>query len=297
MIVTVGLFPEDAQKKFEIGDILRVQVLIDEKIGENNDAWKFSSDIKEKWFISSGLVVNRDSLKLVTLDNNLTKLEFSAMVHASGQVDVGPVNIIHSPSGKEFLVKGEVIHEVTIQQQPEGAQKENPAEGWLLPALDFGHWNTALVILTSLLTIAIFVYLLKKIYERIPFLNRKLSHKEKALRALNSLQGFARRKRALMLDDWKKFSFELANILRNYNDENLKIDSKDLTDREMLAELDRHNMTSDNQRLIAHILSTITEVRYGRKELSIDLVPSLLLDAQKFVEKSFVDPNQGKKKK
>jgi hypothetical protein len=91
-------------------------------------------------------------------------------------------------------------------------------------------------------------------------------------------------------EEWKKFSFELAGIVRKYSDENFHIDSSDMTDREFLAELRLQSKARSHVDSLARVLSTIDEVRYGKKALEVTHVPDLLLETRKFVENTFQGP-------
>ena len=106
-----------------------------------------------------------------------------------------------------------------------------------------------------------------------------------------------RSKQPLPLEEWKKFSFELAGVLRRYSDENFKMDSGDMTDREFLHELGTHSGAAPYVHLLATILGTITEVRYGRKALDASLIPGLLLDSKKFVESTTTQVSEEEAKK
>jgi hypothetical protein len=49
--------------------------------------------------------------------------------------------------------------------------------------------------------------------------------------------------------------------------------------------------------LLATILGTITEVRYGRKALDASVIPGLLLDSKKFVESTSLQYREAAKKR
>jgi hypothetical protein len=70
-----------------------------------------------------------------------------------------------------------------------------------------------------------------------------------------------------------------------------------MTDREFLHELRSHSAATPFVHLLATILGTITEVRYGRKALDASVIPGLLLDSKKFVESTTHDNREDAKKK
>lgn len=294
MNAVVGISPDQADKKFVIGDSAKIQILIDEKVGENSDVWSFTQNTNGKrWISLGGFVVDTETLKVLPADGKITKLEFRAIVHAKGVADLGNTSIKHNASGKEFPLSGKILTDVTAYKEE---VKEVP---WTLPTIPVGGWNTPVIIaLVLILLAAIFAlirYLLRK-YNINP-LARTLTPKEKALQDLEALQFYAKKKTTLKLDDWKKFSFELASILRKFSDQNFNIESAELTDREFLDVLRTHAKGQHHVSSVASILSLIDEVRYGTKELDAPLVPSLIQSAKRYVTDSYIAPLKEDNKK
>lgn len=282
MSVVVGLSPQQVVKKFTIGDVVTLQVLIDEKIGAPGDSWTFVGS--GKWIPAGSFSVDATSVKSLPADGQLTKLEFRAVVHSKGNAEISGLTIKHGNTEREFPLSGQVLQEVSLYK--EGAAQVP----WILPTLPVGGWNYfAIGVVALILIVAIFA-LIRLLLRRagINPLARKLDPRETALQALETLQSYARRKEKLNLDEWKKFSFELASVLRRYSDANFGIESLDLTDREFLDELRSHPKGKTYAESVAGILGLIDEVRYGTKELEPPLVPSLISSAKKYVSSSFI---------
>lgn len=290
MSIVVGLPPELAEKEFAIGDSVRIQILIDEKIGSSADKWTFVSEEGKRWLPSGGFAVDTASLKALDADSTLTKLEFKAIVHSKNSPSIGPLNVRHLESGREFPLQGQILGKVNLYKQ---AEQQIP---WTLPVLPIGGWNTALLIVCGILLLsALFIgirYALRRAGLRLTA--PPLDARTRTIRALDELLSFAKKKNNLRLEDWKKFSFELAGHLRRFSDENFGLESSDLTDREFLDELRRHPKGRHHVEAVASILNRIEEVRYGTRELEIALIPSLVQSAKTYVERSYVAPSEDK---
>lgn len=294
MNVGVSLPAESAAKKSLVGDIVKVNIFIDQKVGNPGDGWEIVSDQAAAWVPAGGVTASAASIRVVPSDGNTTKFEFEAMVHQPGALIIGPFQIRNQVSKDEVLVPETQISDAVVEAGTKPAE-EPP---WLYSSIPFGGWDWIVIsiLLAILLALGVVLgrYSLKRLREH---LTRHLTHTERALHALANLQKYARSKKPLQLEEWKKFSFELAGILRKFSDENFKMDSRDMTDREFLHSLRLQSKATPWVNLIGGILATITEVRYGRKELDASVVPGLLLDARKFVESTAVDPNEGSAKK
>jgi hypothetical protein len=150
----------------------------------------------------------------------------------------------------------------------------------------FGGWNYLLLVLLGLILAAGLGLLARKILRRAAQ-KRKKNHRDRALAELQSLQKFARSGKGMQQEEWKKFSFALAGVVRKYSDENFRMDSSDMTDREFLAALGQQPRARGQVDSVKSVLGTINEVRYGKKALDATVVPSLLLEARKFVETTY----------
>ncbi len=283
MSAIVGLAPSQADRKFSVGDQITLQVLIDERLGGADDKWTVLNANGKRWMVSGGVVIDTASLRSIPTDGAFTRLELLGVVHARGNVSLGTLTVKHEQSGREFPLSGQLIQDAVLY-------KEGAKAPWSFPLIPVGGWNywilggIALFLLVS--AALILRYALKKV--GINPLGRELDPKEKALKELLSLQHFARRKGNLRQEEWKKFSFELAAILRRYSDANFGIESLELTDREFLTELAQHKRGSKFVKDVESVLSRIDEVRYGTKELEVQLVPALLETAKKYVNDSYL---------
>lgn len=286
----LSLSPNDRESNPQVGDLVGVEILIDEKVGSPTDEWKIKSPEGVKW-ISSGSLTISTSLRPQEAEGNTTKLGADALVHQAGTLNTEELTLVHIPSGREVTVLvGNLGKEIEQVAEEESA----PPPPWTLPPIPFGGWNIFLIVLLSALLLAALYLAFRKYGQKLPG-RRKRNHKDSALQALQGLQKFARSKKILQQEEWKKFSFDLANIIRKYSDENFRIDSSDMTDREFLAELRMQPKAKALVDSISNILSTIDEVRYGKKGLEATAVPSLLLESRKFVEQTFQPREEGKK--
>lgn len=277
-----------------VGDLLKAHIFFDEKLGGSGDGWEIVSESGGAWVPAGAVTASAASLRAVPAEGNATKLEFDAMVHQPGPLVIGPLKIRNQVSKEEYDVPAFQITGINVNTGTKPPE-ELP---WLLSSMSFGGWDWALIgIFTAILAVAGAV-IGRKAWQRLrEHLTRKLTYTEKALNALANLQRYSRSKNAMKLEEWKKFSFELAGILRKFSDENFRMDSRDMTDREFLQELRQQQAAAPFVNLIGGILATITEVRYGRKELDSSVVPGLLLDARKFVDSTSVEPREGNAEK
>jgi hypothetical protein len=280
---------QSAATSAKVGDLLTLEVVVDGKVGSPGDRWTLAE--KQDWLPSGSFTILADSLHASAGDGNLTKISLDAVVHQAGALQAGPFTLRHEPSGQEIEVPLTNLgntEQLTVPQEP---------PNWLLPAMPFGGWNLPLLLILGVLVLTALALGTYRLWARIVRrMRRKRSHKEVALQNLGFLQKFARAKKPLQQEEWKKFSFELAGILRKYSDENFRFDSSDMTDREFLAELRLHSAARNQVDTLAQILATIDEVRYGKKELDSTVVPGLLLDSRRFVETTYVAPTEEAKK-
>ena len=289
MTAVVTLAPGEGGRKPEVGDIVKFQVFIDQRVGAAGDGWEIASENGAAWVPAGSVTASAASVRAVPSDGNSTKVEIEALVHQPGPLIVGPFTLRNQVTKEELEVPANQIlgTEISATATP---PKEPP---WVMGGTPFGAWDwlRIAILLAVLLAIGALAvrYGLRRLREH---LTRNLTDTERALNALANLQKYARSKKPLQLDEWKKFSFELAGILRRYSDSNFRMDSRDMTDREFLQEMRSRQHAAPFVNLIGGILATITEVRYGRKELDTSVVPGLLLDARKFVESTSVDPKQ-----
>jgi hypothetical protein len=283
----VSLAPEFREKNLQIGDLVQLEFLLEEKVGDSGDAWKIKEAGEKSWVGSGSFSLSGAPLKGLPSEGNTTKLSVPALIHQPSTLQIQPVTLLHVPSGKEFPVPAQSF-KVEI---PAPTQQEEQST-WTLPPVSFGDWNYPLIATLLILLLAALGLAIAKFLQR-RRANRKRNHKEEALLALQDLQKFARSRKGLEQTEWKKFSFSLAGTLRKYANENFQIDSSDMTDRELLAELKFRPKAAPHTKALATILGTIDEVRYGKKDLDSTVVPGLLLEARQFVEATFQAKEEG----
>jgi hypothetical protein len=294
MSVAVTLLPSASGAKPGVGDIVKLQVFIDSPVGSPGDGWEVVTQSPALWMPAGGVTLSTTSIRTLPSEGSSTKLQLEAMVHQPGPVTVGAFQLRDQVTKTEIDVPYSVVSgtDVTAGTKP----KQEPP--WVMGPVRFGGWDWVALSLLIALLAAFLAIVGRWAYRRIyAHLNRNLTYTERALNDLANLQKYMRSKQPVPQEEWKKFSFELAGVLRRYSDLNFKIDSIDMTDREFLHELRSHSAATPFVHLLATILGTITEVRYGRKALDASVIPGLLLDSKKFVESTTRDNREDAKKK
>src|SRR4051812_14014347 len=149
MNVVVSLAPDSAGKKLEVGDIVKLHIFLDEKVGSPGDGWEVVSASPTLWMPAGGLTVSTVSVRGLPVDGNATKLELEAMVHQPGPVQLGALQLRDQVTKAEVDVPQTTLSgtEVTAGTKP---QEEAP---WLLSPVRFGGWDWTLlsILLASLL--------------------------------------------------------------------------------------------------------------------------------------------------
>ena len=281
MIGILSLSPADRTKNLQVGDFVTLEIVVEEKIPSAGEDWKIKEATGKKWFSSGSFTLLPSSLAVGEGEGNTTKLSVQAIVHQPGPMESQPFSLLHS--GAEVTVAAQ-----HFSQQVAGSAQGEGQPQWFLPPVSFGGWNYGLLIFLTLLAVSLLGWAGSRYWKKRKA-SRKRTHKEEALLAIQELQKFARSKSGPQQAEWKKFSFTLADLLRKYVNENFSMDSSDMTDRELLSELRFRPKAATHAESLAAILSTIDEVRYGKKELDSNLVPELLMNARKFVELTYME--------
>lgn len=267
----------------KVGDLVSLEVAIDGKIGDAGDAWVLEPKSVTDWIPSGSMLISATSIQQVAAEGAISKLKMDALVQKSGALNTAPLRFRHEKDGLVVDVPQTLLGKEEIQTVQ--VAKDEP---WLLAPVSLGGWNTFLLALLALAAAGGIFALTRWIWRRYAAHSvKKGNAMERALRELERLQRYGRGKKVEQ-EQWKKFSFELAFILRRYSDENFGMDSRDCTDREFLEELGRHKIKSAHAALIREILSTITEARYGTKTLEPTMAQNLLGDAKKYISESFI---------
>ncbi|MGE3261122.1 MAG: hypothetical protein AB7K68_05040 [Bacteriovoracia bacterium] len=287
----VVLSAESSQKPLEVGNLVTLEIAVDGKVNRATEGWSIEPAPAGDWFPSGSFLLSGNSLKVLSTDGALTKISIEAIVRSPGELRTAPFKLKHT----DDQVTVEVAESLVSKNGAKAIQLSETAPPWLLPAVSLGGWNIWLISLLGALTLVGLGFLIRYILQRLAERSiAKWNHRDRALRELQNLEKYVRAK-SNEQDHWKKFSFDLAGILRKYSDENFHMDSRDMTDREFIAELRFHPKGKAQTDLIAHILSTITEVRYGTKTLESQMMPSLLLEGKKYVEGTYTPKEEAKK--
>lgn len=282
-----SLSQADRGKTLIIGEFVTLEILVEGKEVSSLQDVRFTES-QERWLSSGSFTIDASSIQTSSADGNNSKISFRAMVHQPNQMYLDSLKF--SSSLGEITTDGtQLSGNVAL---PEGAEKAEAQ--WFTDPKEIGDWNYALLLLLFVLAATPSFFLGRFLFRK--FLRKKdLDYKTRTLQSLQNLQKFSRAKVGLKQEEWKKFSFELASIMRRYCDDHFSFDSADLTDREFLRELKFRASNDAAVEALGKILSTIDEVRYGKKELDLQTVPQLLLESRKFVDQTF-QKTQGVKK-
>ena len=293
----VNLAPELRGKNFEIGALVKLEVMLEGQHGVADEKWKVVTPPGLNFVSTGSLSVASTPVEVLPSEGNTTKLSLTAVVTQPGPVAVGTF-FVQRENGEAIEVSGGSLEaQVDAPPPPRGGQEQEDKPVWILPPVAFGGWNTLLLAVIFALILAAlgaFGYWIWRRIQRSRLVKR--DHREEALAALQDLQKYSRSKAGIQQEEWKKFSFELAGTLRRYADRNFGVQSFDRTDRELLSELRGNTRAARHVPTLAKILETIDAVRYGRQELNVSVVGELLLDSRRFIKDSFVAPlEEGKK--
>jgi len=290
---SVALAPEFRNKTIAVGEIVRLEVMLEGKHGVEGEAWKIVPPAgagDPAWVASGAFTLQAKNLKTLPSEGDTTKLALNALVHQPGALNTAAFTL-EKENGDRLEV---APANLDVQVGAPAAAAENTP--WILPPVAFGGWNVLVIALLGALLVGALAaggwWLWRRYAQK---KNRKLDHQETALLALQNLQKYGRSGTAIRQEEWKKFSFELAAALRRYADANFGVESLDLTDREFLEALKETPKGPEQLETLAKILSTIDAVRYGTKDLSTSVVGELLQDSRRYIKNTFNGPAEGAK--
>ncbi|MGZ3713338.1 MAG: hypothetical protein ACXVBE_16355 [Bdellovibrionota bacterium] len=287
----IVLSAESAQKPLEVGSLATFEILVDGKVTDANKGWSVTPPPTGGWFPSGSFLISASSLREIAADGTNTKLSIEGIVRQGGELRTAPFRLQHTGDNASVDVGEATVSKSNVKP----VEQPKDAPPWLLPATSLGGWNIWLISILGIILLFAIGYGVRALVQRLALRNiAKWNHRDRALRDLQGLEKYVKAKDHEQ-DHWKKFSFDLAGILKKYSDENFEMDSRDMTDREFITELKFHQKGRSQADLIAHILSTITEVRYGTKTLESQMMPSLLDEAKRYVNGTFID-KEGEKK-
>jgi hypothetical protein len=293
MIGVISLAADSAQKPLDVGTLVTLEIAADGKVGQVTDGWAITPAPAADWFTSGSFLLSAGSLKVLSTDGALTKFSIEGLVKTPGELKAGPLKLQHQGDGIEVEVGETTVSKEIVKPVAQTQSPQPPA--WLLPPAVLGGWNVWLISALAVLLLVAIGFGVRELLRRLALRSQaNWNLRDLALRDLQGLEKYTRAN-TLELEQWKKFSFELARILRRYSDENFHMDSADMTDREFLAELRFHQKAKGHVDLLAHILSTITEVRYGTKTLEPEMMPTLLREGKTYVDGTYL-PKEEKKK-
>ena len=280
----LSLGEEYRGKNLQLGDLVRLELLLEEKLEANSLA---PTDPNVKWIDSGSFTLDLGKWTKVASDSG-TKYSIAALVSKPGKLHTEAFLLLDPIGQGEISVEG-ADFSLEIASPIKGEEKPQ----WVLPPLPFGSWDYVsislfLLLLLSLLGMGVWFFFRKKNSKK------KKNHRDVALKGLQDLQKQGKWKQGIQQAEWKKFSFSLAGILRKYLEENFQSDFADLTDRELLMELRLRPKSKGTIETLTNILSTIDEVRYGKKDLDSTLVPGLLGEASKYIEAVYIPKEQEK---
>lgn len=274
----------DRGKTLLIGEFVTLEVLVEGNELSQAQNLRFA-DFEGRWMTSGSFTIDTSSLQLSSADGNNSKISFRAMVHQPNEMFLSSLKITTNV--------GEVITEPTQLSGkvalPEGAEKEEVQ--WFTDTKEVGDWNYLLLTILFISLATPLLFFLRFLYRKL-WKKKELDYRTRTVQSLQNLQKFSRAKTGLKQEEWKKFSFELASVMRRYCDEHFQFESADLTDREFLRELKFRASNDAAVESLAKILSTIDEVRYGKKELDLQTVPQLILESRRFVDQTFERSSQ-----
>ena len=292
MTGTASLAPEFRQNSPVLGDLVKIEVLIDGKLEAKQ--WKIRGD--KAWITSGSLTLDANHITALPSEGDTTKLSLNGLVVEPGMLKVMPFTLV--ADGGDAANQEQEVGVADLGVTVAAPQKEQKELPWILPPVPFGGWNYYLIGGIALVILLVVGFLVRKALLRFTRkFTRKLTYQEEAMASLAELQRFSRTKQGIKGPEWKRFSFSLASTLRRYSDQNYGISSLDLTDREFIARLREKPEAQSRVPALAKILETIDAVRYGQRELDSAVVPELLGEAEKFVKESYIAPAEDKKKK
>lgn len=280
----LALSEEFRGKNLQVGDLVRLELLVEETLEAKTLA---SSDPNKIWIDSGSFTLELSKWTKLPSDTG-TKYTGTALISKPGKLATEAFVLLDPVANQEIQVEGQDFNQ-EIANPIQGEEKPL----WILPPLPFGSWNQMAIgfaLLMALLTLGAIIWAVLKRKSK----KTKKNHREIALKGLHELQKQGKWKHGMQQAEWKKFSFSLASLLRKYLEENFKSDFSDLTDRELLSELRLRPKAKGNIEILTNILSTIDEVRYGKKDLDSTLVPGLLGEASKYIEAVYIPKEQEK---
>lgn len=263
----------------KVGDIL--PFLIELSSEELSSEWEIASDKEKRWLNNGPIIIDRSSLKVVP-----NGLSFEAILGDAGDVPVPNFVLREKNSAKTITVTSNV----SVHGESSLSKEEQGKPLWILGLVSYGGYNPWLITLIALATLAAIFFLSRWLWKKFRASRKikKLNAKEEALKEFIQLQNYARGQ-ITSLEQWKVFAYKLVNILKHFCERNFEFQTADLTDRELLQQLQFRLSKKTEADVLANILTELDQVRYGTKDLEVTAAPRLLVEAKNFVERNYIE--------
>ncbi len=278
----LGLDPSQTNTSFHPGDEIKLVLLTKEKVGEANEQWKLDTKDTHRWVPFGDVSIDSQSIQVAESKDSFTKILLTGMLIGAGEANVQKLALINAAGNFRLEANGPVASKVGSLLSEE--DKKNKA--WLLDPVAIGGWNylrialltAAAILLSALAAYGIYRFFRKKKKEK------KKDPRDVAIEALASLENFVRGGSNRSQQEWKQFSYSLANVLRKFCEDIYHFPTHDLTDRELLESLRPHMDEKRFLESIAQILQAIDGSRYGQQGGEVAMATKLLVDAKNFIE-------------
>ncbi|RZA02605.1 MAG: hypothetical protein EOP11_16605, partial [Proteobacteria bacterium] len=235
MSAVASLAPEFRDRPLNVGDLVRLDILLETKAGSDGEKWTIAypeGTPPPAWLSFGSLTLKVEPIKILPSEGDTRKLEVVALVNQPGPIALERFELARENGEKIEVPAATLEGQVPAPQ----ASEEDAKLPWILPPVAFGGWNYFVIALIAAVIVAALGSAGWWAWRRWGRpLRKKLDHQEAALASLQRLQRYGRSKAGIRQEEWKLFSFELAATLRRYADTNFKIKSSDMTDREFLA--------------------------------------------------------------
>ncbi|MCO5144063.1 MAG: hypothetical protein M9962_13315 [Oligoflexia bacterium] len=288
MITGIIIKNTDGSNTFQIGDL--VTLTIGSDIGYiENEKW-IVDGYEQKWIPSQSILVDNSSIRSVH-ENGLHKIYIQGVLHKSGPINFGPLNIRRIEDNKiEYIEVETNLGEAKNISISEG-EKIQPYTS-LIPRGGIDYYTLSALLL-ALLIFAVFLirFFKKKETNKVEVLNPKQS----ALKSLQELQKYSRVDTPLASNSWKDFSYSLVKIIKVFVRQNFNLSIEDLTDKEFIEKLGAEINNENQISKLENILTRLNGVRFGQEPLNKSEIPQLIIETRSFIESTFIDKDKRKK--
>lgn len=290
----VGISPQETKKTFSVGDEVKIQVLLREKLPGTPRNWSPVSDKSKglEWTTFGDIAVKNKSIREIDDDPTVTKIEMNAILVGAGSLSVKELKLEDASGSYQIISEGSLAATNVSSLLTE---EERGKPNWYLGMEEIGGWNwwrlvAAFFVLAALPSAVVWRFLQSR---RFLFPAQRLDPKTEALQALKQLERLL--KGTGKSDQSKKFSYGLSEALRVYAARRFNVPAQEWTDRELIGAMHSH-VSSDLLSKLEKIFHSTTEARYGTRALDAQSAASLLTEAENFVVNTYVEPEKAEKK-